>query len=169
MFHAHDPHHPSEPGTPSGEPRSAADILLDRVRSVEQFYPNDPRAQEQFARRTAHAIRLAEPVERQLHRIWEFLDHMAAARIPIFGPTDMPRADQEEVVANWALAHADADGNPDFAADMDIQLSIIGIHPTASTSTRRPPTTSNSHRPAYHTPEAHSVARKRLSSLKFPL
>jgi|GEM_PF-6568113 len=130
MPNTHDPRHPPEPGTPSGEPRSAKDILLDRARSVEQFYPNDSRSQKQFLQHTAHAIRLAEPVERQLHRIWEFLDLIASTTtIPIFAPTDMPRADQEEVVANWAIAHANAANNPEFASDMDLLLSNVGIHP----------------------------------------
>ncbi|MEG8179280.1 hypothetical protein GZH49_12150 [Nocardia terpenica] len=120
---------PENPASaPADGPDTAVDILTARARRAAEFYPHDRRAREAFERHCARAIRLARHADRVLHACWQTIDHAQATGQPY--PRDIaiaPRAVQESVIADWAWAHADPRSrftSPEFAADMDIQLTV---------------------------------------------
>ncbi|MCC3317946.1 MULTISPECIES: hypothetical protein [Nocardia] len=111
---------------------TAVDILARRASSAEEFFPDDLAGREAFTQRCKRASTLAALADRVLHAHWQRIDRSRATALSIGDAvSEEPRSVQEELVAEWAWAHAEF-SNPDFAEEMDFQLMArVGIDSTS--------------------------------------
>ncbi|OBF73620.1 hypothetical protein A9X06_27440 [Mycobacterium sp. 852002-51759_SCH5129042] len=102
-----------------------------RASSAQEFFPDDLAGREAFTQRCKRASTLAAHADRVLHAHWHRIDHSRPTALSrADAVSEEPRSVQEELVAEWAWAHADPAklSNPDFAEEMDFQLMArVGI------------------------------------------
>ncbi len=103
------------------------------ARETERAHGQAERARDRAEQRAERAMRLAERAQRRLHAQWRAADRAATADLAIeLEAARTTRAEQEQLVGQWAWAQAHADENPEAARGFDARLlAETGIDPAA--------------------------------------
>ncbi|MEC3919327.1 hypothetical protein [Nocardia sp. CDC160] len=102
-----------------------------RVHNAERAREQVERIHDRAAQRAERALRMAERAQRIVRTHWKQIDRTADADLAVELETARAmRAEQEQLVAQWAWAQAHADENPQAAAEFDDRIRReIGIDP----------------------------------------
>ncbi len=110
---------------------SAARWNAARIQQADRARDRNVRSYDRAVARAERAMRLAERGQRYLHSQWRAADRAAATDLAVdLEAARATRAAQEQLVAQWAWAHAHAGENPEAARDLDNRLlAETGIDP----------------------------------------
>lgn len=102
--------------------RTAADIIADGVRNADKL--PDQRARDRFVQRAPQAMRIAAYATEVLDFCSRAIDEaIATGQLEASEIEQIPRAERESLLADWALVHARAYEGDGLVEDIDIVLS----------------------------------------------
>ncbi|MEU7140435.1 hypothetical protein ABZ942_13365 [Nocardia sp. NPDC046473] len=116
--------------------RTAADLIADRVLNADKL--PDQCARDRFVQRAPQALRIAAYATEVLGLCSRAIDEaIATGRLKASEVEQIPRAERESLLADWALVHARAYEGDGLVEDFDIVLSSrlgllqLGFDPAA--------------------------------------